>query len=51
MIHYSIQEWTGYFFVIEIDETQADAKAEIVYSGHDADDCYEWVHAQQEAAA
>ena len=53
MIHYSISQWCSYWLVIEIDETQENVTAEIVYGG-DADttyeDCEDWIHQQYEAA-
>lgn len=52
MIHYSISEWCGYWLVIEIDDTQDNITAEIVYGGSDHytyKDCEDWVRIQEDA--
>lgn len=51
MIHYSVQEWDGKFFVIELDETDAEPKAEIVYSCDTYQGGFDWVHNKYEAAS
>lgn len=43
MIHYSVQEWGGQFFVIALDETDAEPKAEIVHSCDTYQGGFDWV--------
>lgn len=43
MIHYSVQEWGGQFFVIALDETDAEPKAEIVHSCDTYQGGFDWI--------
>lgn len=46
MISYVVTEWCGYFMVIEIDDTQDEINADIVYGGTADDslaDCEQWI--------
>lgn len=51
MINYSVQEWGGQFFVIELDETGAEPTAEIVHSCSTYQGGFDWVRNKYEAAS